>query len=224
MLNSFLFLQRDLEQDTGHSSDLDQRKSGTLLVKTVHKENGTELQSKWCWHLQKADIQSSEPRVHCPEDSSEAKAVENCRYTIVPIWIQLRLFFRIIVSVNQLSLYGADAEMCEEYETFHDRTGQPVVWGQSSSSLMPSVIKTEVPLDCDDLAHKDLLLQQYGERMEKLSQQDRLSRFCIDAGFLTTVEVGQYFMTKRHCRILTIHRCSGLSWVHSTKRRRSITT
>ena len=41
-----LSVQRDLEQDNGHSSDLDQRKSGTLLVKTVHKENGTELQSK----------------------------------------------------------------------------------------------------------------------------------------------------------------------------------
>ena len=34
------------------------------------------------------------------------------------------------------------------------------------------------------------------ERIEKLSQQDRVSKFCIDAGFLTTVEVGQYFMTK----------------------------
>ena len=28
------------------TSDLDQRKSGTLLVKTVHKGNGTEMQSK----------------------------------------------------------------------------------------------------------------------------------------------------------------------------------
>ena len=37
--------------------------------------------------------------------------------------------FRTIISVNQLSLYGAVAEMCEEYETFHDRTGQPVVGG-----------------------------------------------------------------------------------------------
>ena len=35
-----------LEQDNGHSSDLDQKRSGTLLVKTVHKENGTKLQSK----------------------------------------------------------------------------------------------------------------------------------------------------------------------------------
>ena len=46
MLNSFLSMQRDSEQDNGDSSGLDQRKSGTLLVKTVHKENGTELQSK----------------------------------------------------------------------------------------------------------------------------------------------------------------------------------
>ena len=78
--------------------------------------------------------------------------------------------------------------MCEEYETFHDRTGEPVVGGQSSSSFVPSVIKTEAPLDCDDRAHKDLLLQQYGKRIEKLSQQDRLSKFCVDAGVLTTAD------------------------------------
>ena len=68
--------------------------------------------------------------------------------------------------------------------------------GQSSSSFVPSVIKTEVPLDCDDHAHKDLLLQQYRELIEKLSQQDKLSKFCIDAGFLNVVEIGQYVMTK----------------------------
>ena len=30
--------------------------------------------------------------------------------------------FRTIISVNQLSLYGAVEEMCEEYESCHDRT------------------------------------------------------------------------------------------------------
>ena len=34
-----------------------------------------------------------------------------------------------------------------------------------------------------------------GERIEKLSQQDKLSKFCMDAGFLNVVEIGQYFMT-----------------------------
>ena len=58
------------------------------------------------------------------------------------------------------------------------------------------MIKTDVLLDGDDRAHKDLLLQKYGERIEKLSQQDKLSKFCMDAGFLNVVEIGQYFMTK----------------------------
>ena len=69
-------------------------------------------------------------------------------------------FFRVIVSVNQLSLYGAVAEMCEEYETLHERTGRPVVMGQSSSSLVLSAIKTEVSLDSDDPAYQNFLLQQ----------------------------------------------------------------
>ena len=36
----------------------------------------------------------------------------------------------------------------------------------------------------------------YGGRIEKLSQQDKLSKFCMDAGFLNVVEIVQYFMTK----------------------------
>ena len=68
--------------------------------------------------------------------------------------------------------------------------------GQSSSSIVLSAIKTEVPLDSDDPAYKIFLLQQYEERIEKLSQQDKLSKFCMDAGFLNVVENGQYFMTK----------------------------
>ena len=38
--------------------------------------------------------------------------------------------FRIIVSAKRLSLYGAVAEICEEYESLHERTGRPVVVGQ----------------------------------------------------------------------------------------------
>ena len=69
----------------------------------------------------------------------------------------IETIFRIINSANQLSLYGAVAKMCEEYESLHERTRRPVVMEQSSSSLVLSVIKTEVPLDSDDLANKDLL-------------------------------------------------------------------
>ena len=37
-----LYLQKDSHQDVGHSSDLDQKRSGILLILTDHKENGTE--------------------------------------------------------------------------------------------------------------------------------------------------------------------------------------
>ena len=77
--------------------------------------------------------------------------------------------FRTIVFANQLSLYGAAANMCEEYESCHDRKGGPVVKGQSSPSFVPRVIKTNVLVDNDDRVHKDLLLQRYGERIEKSS-------------------------------------------------------
>ena len=44
----------------------------------------------------------------------------------------IETIFRIIVSANQLSLYGAVANMCEEFESHQDRSGQPdVLMGQS---------------------------------------------------------------------------------------------
>ena len=69
--------------------------------------------------------------------------------------------------------------------------------GQSDPLLVPSVMKTHTPLT-DDLAQEEDLLQRYQERIEKLSQQDRLSKFCTDAGFLTIVEIGTVLHDKRH--------------------------
>ena len=103
--------------------------------------------------------------------------------------------FRTIISVNQVSLYGAVEEMCEERESCPDRTERPVVKGESDPLFVPSVIKTNIPLN-DDAAQEENPLQRNTERIEKLSQQDRLCKFCTDTGFLTTVEVGHYFMTK----------------------------
>ena len=84
--------------------------------------------------------------------------------------------------------------MCEECNTCHDRTVRLVVAGQSNPLFVPSVMKTPTP-STDDPAQEELL-QKYQERVEKLSQQNRVIKFCIDAGFLTAVDVGQYFMTK----------------------------
>ena len=84
--------------------------------------------------------------------------------------------------------------MCEEFESHQDRSGQPdVLMGQS---IVLSEIKTKVPLENDDPAYQNFVLQQHEERIARLSQQDKVSKFCMDAGFLHVVEIGQYFMTK----------------------------
>ena len=105
----------------------------------------------------------------------------------------IETFLRIIASSNQLSLHGAVAEMCEEYESFHERTGQPVVMEQL---IVLSAIKTEVSVESDDPAYQNFLFQQCEERIERPSQQDKLSKFYMDARFLCVVDNGQHFMTK----------------------------
>ena len=93
--------------------------------------------------------------------------------------------------------------MCEEYEFHHDRSGRPhKVMGQS---IVLSEIKTDVPLENDDPAYKNFVLQQYEERIERFSQPDQVSKFCMDSGFLSVVEIGQYFMTKDTADLSQFH-------------------
>ena len=111
----------------------------------------------------------------------------------------IKYVFRTVISGNQLSVYGTVADMCEDCDTCHDGARQFVVEGQSNPLFVPSVMKTHIPLT-DDLARQEEedLLQRYQERIEKLSQQDGVSKFCTDTGFLTTAEVKTVFHDERH--------------------------
>ena len=93
--------------------------------------------------------------------------------------------FRTIISVHQFSIYGAVSELCEEYEACRVRTVRIVLAGQSDSLFVPTslLMKTPTP-STDDPAQEDLL-QKYQERVERLSQQNRVIKICT-----------QYFMTK----------------------------
>ena len=62
---------------------------------------------------------------HCLEESLKAKG-----WKIVNTLLRrpgtIETVFRIIVSVNQLSIYGAVADMCEECDSCHDRTRRTI--------------------------------------------------------------------------------------------------
>ena len=64
--------------------------------------------------------------------------------------------FRRIISVIQLSIYGAVSDLCE-YKVCFVRTGRRVLAGQSDPLFVPtSVIKTPTP-STDDPAQKENL-------------------------------------------------------------------
>ena len=83
-------------------------------------------------------------------------------------------------------------------------------------SIVLSEIKAEVLLQNENPSYHYVLWQQYVERIKSLSQESKVSRFCMEAGFVHVVEVGQYFMTKDTgdfrqfrlvaCREYTLHR------------------
>ena len=93
--------------------------------------------------------ESGHPTLHCPEVFSKAKDVKSCQYTSLQIIQQLKQFFRTIISANQFSIYGAVANICEEFEAHQDRSGEPdVLMGQST---VLGEIKAEIPLRKKDL-------------------------------------------------------------------------
>ena len=102
--------------------------------------------------------------------------------------------FRIILSVNQLSVYGAVAAICEEFESHQDRSGEPeILMGQS---IVLGEIKAEVPSQNEDSMNDQIIWQRYIQQIESLSLENRVSRFCKEAGFMRVVEDGQYLVTK----------------------------
>ena len=105
---------------------------------------------------------------------------------------RLKLFFAHLF----LSISSAVSDVCEEYKACHVRTVRLVLAGQSDPLFVPTRSLVKTPTTSTDDPPQEDQLQKYQERVERPSQQDRVIKFCTDAGLLTTVEVGQYFMTK----------------------------
>ena len=100
------------------------------------------------------------------------------------------LLLQMVISVNQLSLHGEVADMIAELSVGQRAPGKPVAAGQ----LDEREILTQPPLAELQASEERQgnLLQKYEERFEMLSEDQKLSRLCSEAG-LRLVEVGQFF-------------------------------
>ena len=101
------------------------------------------------------------PRVHCPEERSKAEEVEKYRYTSVPMGDTIECVFRTIISVNQVSIYGAVSDLYEEYIACHARTGRPVLAAQSDPLFEPASLLTKTRTPATDDPAQEELVQKY---------------------------------------------------------------
>ena len=109
------------------------------LTKKDQEENGIESQNWWWSNSEKADTQFSEQRVHCPEERSKAKEVENYLFTSVPMVIRLKLIFaQSFLSISSLSTEQFQNCVKKEYTICQTSTGRLVVAEQPDPFFAPA--------------------------------------------------------------------------------------
>ena len=94
------------------------------------------------------------------------------------------------------SIYGAVSDVCDEYSICQTSTVRPVLAEQSDPLFAPADLLIMTPTLSIEILAQENQLQKHKERVEQITQPDQLLKFCNDAGFLKTVEVGQLFRTK----------------------------
>ena len=70
--------------------------------------------------------------------------------------IRLKLFFRTIISVHQLNIYGAVSDVCEECSTSQTRTVRP---GQSDPLFEPAKLLIMTPRPSIEIPAQENVLQ-----------------------------------------------------------------
>ena len=104
----------------------------------------------------------------------------------------IELLLRTVISAKQLSDSGAVADQCNELSEGFLGFGEPAA---------PDHLETmEIPADLSiagthtNEQQQGNLVQEYERKIEQLSEDQKLSKPCSDAG-LKIVEIGQYFFT-----------------------------
>ena len=200
--------------DNGHLLDQDLKRNG-ILPRIVHKEPGDDIAEQML--LEFAESGHPTFRATTPLSRGILKSKGRGKLSIHFAADQdtIDSIYRIILSVNQLSVYGAVAAVCEEFESHQDRSGEPeILMGQS---IVLGEVKAEAPLQNENPMNDSIIWQQYIQQVESLSPENKVSKICKEGGFMRVVEVGQYFRDQGHWKLDTIS-LSGLSRIHIASR------
>ena len=134
----------------------------------------------------------------------------------------IRLILRTIIFVNQLSVYGAAADLCKELARDSSSARKPA----ENENLGSVVIPTEFPT-ANTISHTDAdvqgnLLREYEQKFQELPEQQKLTELCANAGFSKNCGKRPFFLTldeegpdemKTSCREYTLPRSEEASRV-----------
>ena len=118
------YLQRSLVLDNGHLLVQVLKRSGILVKRTVHKELGIISRMKCCWNSQESGHPTFRATTPLSRGQLKSKGHRKLSIHFAADECTIETIFRIIISVNQLSIYGAVAATCEEFENHQDGSGE----------------------------------------------------------------------------------------------------
>ena len=128
--------------------------------------------------------------------------------------------FRTIISVNQLSIYGAVSDVCDEYSACHVRTERPVLAGQSDPLFEPVRLLITTPTPSTEVLAQEILFQKV--RKNEWKGPHNKIEWTKDLYWCRILENSwsrTVLHDKRHWRVVTNYRTSDMSWVHFATRR-----
>ena len=104
----------------------------------------------------------------------------------------IELHLHTLISANQLSVYGAIADLCSELPKDLRAPVKPAARDRLEKMAIPTGLSfTENSANAQQRRN---LLQEYERKFEPLSEDQKLSKLCSDAG-LKLVQKEQYFYT-----------------------------
>ena len=192
----WLYLRKDFQQDVGHASDLG---SEIKWFSTNKERPGGKLDR--VAELMMIKFGESGHQVF-PNHESIVRGTLKRKgggKLSIHFWADgdtVETVFRTIISVYHLSICGAVSDLCDEYSICQTSTMRPRIGRAIWPTFRASNLLIMTPRLSIEILAQENLLQKHKERVWKLPQPDQLTKIWTDAGFLTTVEVGQYFMTK----------------------------
>ena len=110
----------------------------------------------------------------------------------------VEVILRTVISVNQLSVYEAVADMCGELAweiSRNSRCRESLVAWESGNHGNASKCRPQIKFHRLMQEYKENLLREYEQKFGDLPEHVQLTKLCSNAGLAKTVEKGQYFTT-----------------------------